>query len=80
MRERNRNVRFIRYLGRREWHKRSGYSRRSMVENAIYRYKTILGRAMRSRGLDGQRAEAQLRCGILDRMVLLGMPNSYKVT
>ena len=51
-----------------------------MVENAIYRYKTILGRAMRSRGLDGQRAEAQLRCGILDRMVLLGMPNSYKVT
>ena len=44
MGERNRNLRSIRELGRREWHKQSGYSQRSMVENAIYRYKTILGR------------------------------------
>ena len=31
--ERNRNIRSLRRLGRREWHRRSGYSRRSMVEN-----------------------------------------------
>ena len=48
-RERNRNVRSIRELGRREWHKRSGYSKRSMVENTMYRYKTILGRHRGSR-------------------------------
>ena len=53
MKERNRNVRSMRKLGRREWHKQSGYSQRSMVENTVYRYKTILGRDMRSRGLKG---------------------------
>ncbi len=80
MRERNRNVRSIRELGRREWHKRSGYSQRSMVENAIYRYKSILGGDMRSRGLAGQRIEVQIGCNILNRMALFGMPDSYKVT
>jgi len=80
MKERNRNVLSIRELGRREWHKQSGYSQRSMVENAIYRYKTILGRDMRSRGLSGQRVEVQLGCKILNRMALFGMPDSYKVT
>ena len=35
--ERNRNVRSIRALGRREWYARSGCSRRGMVENAVYR-------------------------------------------
>ena len=77
--QRNRNVRSIRKLGRREWHKQSGYSQRSMVENTIYRYKTIMGRDMRSRGLDGQRVEMQLGCKILNRMALFGMPNSCKV-
>ncbi len=52
--ERNRNIRSIRKLGGREWHKRSGFSKRSMVENAIYRYKTIIGRCMRSRTLAGR--------------------------
>ena len=41
-RERNRNVCSIRELGRREWQKSSGYSKRSMVENTMYRYKTNL--------------------------------------
>ena len=36
--ERNRNIHSIRRLGRREWHKRSGFCKRSMVENAIYRF------------------------------------------
>ena len=31
MKQKNRNVRSIRKLGRREWHKQSGYSQRSMV-------------------------------------------------
>jgi len=36
--ERNRNIRSIRRVGRREWDKRSGFSKRSMIENAIYRF------------------------------------------
>jgi IS5 family transposase len=79
MKERNRNIRSIQKLGRREWHQRSGYSRRSLVENAVYRYKTIIGRRMRSRSLEGQRVEVKLACGILNTMTLLGMPDSYRV-
>ena len=79
LRERNRNIRSIRTLGRRKWHKRSGYCKRSMVENAIYRYKTIIGRAMGSRTLDGQRVEVQLACAILNTITRLGMPDSYRV-
>lgn len=79
MRERNRNILSIRELGRREWHKQSGLNKRSMVENTAYRDKTIIGRDMRSRSMDGQRIEVQLACKILNRMTLLGMPDSYKV-
>ena len=79
MKETNRNVLSIQELGRREWHKQSGYSQRSMVENTIYRYKTILGGNMTSRGMEGQRTEVQLGCKILNQMALFGMPDSYKL-
>jgi hypothetical protein len=79
LKERNRNIRSIGRLGRREWHTQSGYSRRSMVENAIYRYKTIIGRGMRSRTLAGQRVEVQLACTVLNTITRLGMPDSYRV-
>jgi hypothetical protein len=77
--ERNRNIRSIRRLVRCEWHKWSGFSKRSMVENAIYRYKAIIGRAMRSRTVAGQRVEVQLACRVLNTMTRLGMPDSYRV-
>ena len=75
--ERNRNIRSIRELGRRDWHTRSGYSTRSMVENTVFRYKTNIGRSMRSRTFDGQRVEVQLVSKVLNTMTLLGMPDSY---
>jgi hypothetical protein len=77
--ERNRNILSIGELGRREWHTRSGYSTRSMVENTMYRYKTLIGRSMRSRTLDGQENEVRLASKILNTMTRLGMPDSYKV-
>jgi hypothetical protein len=77
--ERNRNILSIRELGRHEWHKHSGYSERAMVENTVYRYKTIIGRGMRSRSLPGQRVEVQLASRILNTMARLGMPDSYRM-
>ena len=79
LQERDRNIRSIRELGRREWHTHSGYSRRSTVENTMYRYKTIIGRSMRSRTFNGQRVEVQLASKILNTMTRLGMPDSYRV-
>ncbi len=75
-RERNRNIRSRARRDKRQWHKRSGYSRRSMVENTFYRYKTIIGPTMRSRTLQGQRVESSVGCRILNRMAALGMPES----
>jgi hypothetical protein len=77
--ERNRNIRSVRKLGRREWYASSGYSRRSLVENAVFRYKSILGQRMRSRSLDSQRVEVRLACKILNTMTRLGKPDSVKV-
>ena len=78
--ERNRNIRSVRKLGRQEWYASSGYNRRSLVENAVFRYKSILGQHMRSRSLSGQRVEVRLACKILNTMTRLGMPDSYRVT
>jgi len=50
-----------------------------LVENAMYRYKTIIGRTMRSRSLEGQRVEVELASKILNAMTSLGMPDSYRV-
>ena len=77
--ERNRNIRSVRKLGRREWYASSGYSRRSLVETAVFRYKSILGQRMRSRSLPSQRKEVQLAAKILNTMTSLGMPDSVRV-
>ena len=79
MQDRNRHIRSIKGHGRREWYKRSGYTKRSMVENTVYRYKTIIGREMRARTLAGQRVEHRIGCEILNKMTALGMPDTYCV-
>jgi hypothetical protein len=56
------------------------YSRGSMVENTMYRYKCIIGPAMQSRTLQGQRVESRLGCRILNRMAAPGMPKSTRWT
>jgi len=79
LRERDRNIRSRARLGKRQWHTKSGYSRRSLVENTVYRYKCIIGRTLRSRTLQGQRVEARIGCRILNTMTALGMPESHRV-
>jgi hypothetical protein len=76
--DRNRHIRSIERIGRREWHLRSGFTKRSRVENAVYRFKQIVGREMKARTLAGQRVEARIGCRILNRMAQLGIPESYR--
>ena len=64
--ERNRNILSFRELGRREWHKRSDYCGRAMVENAVFRYKMIIGRCRWNRTLAGQHVEVQVACLVLN--------------
>lgn len=77
--ERNRLILENRFLGKRLWKTASGYSRRSLIENTIGRYKTIIGPMLRSRKIKNQKVEAKLGAKILNQMTQLGMPNSYKI-
>lgn len=72
-------LRAIRQLGRAGWKKVSGYHRRSIAENAIYRLKTIFGSELRNRLLEHQATEAFIRCAVLNQMTHWGMPQSYTV-
>lgn len=72
-------IRYIRQHGRSKWKRVHDYHLRSLAETAIYRFKTIIGRVLRSRKLANQQTEARLGCQILNRMLSLGMPESYAV-
>jgi hypothetical protein len=76
---RDRTVRRIRKVGRREWKKESGYHRQGRVESTFFRYKSIIGDRLRARHPKSQEAEALIACNILNRMFELGRPNSFAV-
>ena len=60
------------------WQRRSGYNRRSLVETAMYRYKTIIGRRLLARTLSSQQVEAKIGCNVLNRMTSFGMPATIR--
>lgn len=76
---RNRVVQRIAAVGRDQWKHESGYHRRSIAENAIFRLKTLFGDRLTARAAAGQAVEAQVRCAALNRMTHQGMPESYPV-
>ena len=65
--------------GRRQWKKESGYHRQARVENTFFRYKTIVGPRLRARHTGARRTEALMACNILNRMIAIGMPESFPV-
>lgn len=64
---------------RKRWKEESGYHRRSLVETAMFRLKTIFGGKLGSREFEAQANEVFLRCAALNRMTHLGMPQSYAI-
>jgi len=83
---RNRAVRRIRKVGRRQWKTEAGYHRQARVENAFFRLKTMLGDRMRARCKNAQLLEAVISvsfahaaCNILNRMITLGKPESLAI-
>jgi hypothetical protein len=77
--QRDRHITTIEEHGRMGWQRRSGYNRRSLVETAVYRYKTIVGRRLQARTLPTQRIEAKIGCNVLNRMTSFGMPASARI-
>jgi transposase len=77
--QRDRHLAMIDEHGRMAWQRRSGYNRRSLVETAMFRYKTVNGRKLQARTLSNQKTEAKIGCNVLNRMARLGMPASAPV-
>jgi hypothetical protein len=71
---RDRHLQSIQEKGRRAWQKAVGYGKRSLVETAMFRYKTLIGPTLRS-----QKVEARVACSVLNRMTELGMPVSQRI-
>ena len=68
-------------LGRRQqWQKASGYHRQARVENAFFRYKSIIGDGLRARSRHGRDVEASRACRVLNRMTALGRPESIAIS
>lgn len=78
LKARNENLRRIR-RGRKKWKRESRYHRRSLVETAMMRVKTIFGSGLSSRRFHNQATEMRVRCAALNRMTHLGMPESYAI-
>ena len=76
---RDENLLRVREVGREQWKIESDYHRRSLVETMMYRYKTIIGRRIRSRHFSNQIVEVELGCAIINRMTALGMPETNSV-
>jgi len=76
---RDRTITRVKRLGRRRWKKASGYQRQARVENAVFRYKSIIEDCLRARTPGGRQIETLLACNVLNRMTELGRPASYSI-
>jgi hypothetical protein len=77
--ERDAVVRRIRHEGRYPWRTASGATRQSLAENAVSRFKALVGEQLASRELERQQVEALVKTKVLNRMTALGMPRSERV-
>lgn len=64
--------------GRMKWQAVIGYGKRSLVETAIGRYKSIIGQRLRARSFAAQKTEVAIGCSILNRMLACARPKSVR--
>ncbi len=77
--QRDRHLEHIQNAGRFDWKRTSGYYKQAHAENVFARYKQIFGARLHSKRNDSQENETQIACGILNRMLALGRPDSVPV-
>jgi hypothetical protein len=77
--QRDRHLHNIAEHGRVGWQKRSGYTRRALVETTISRLKRVIGNTLRTRTDQRRRTEIALAIHTLNRMLELGRPKSVRI-
>ena len=75
---RDRHIAAIAERGRMAWQKATLYGRRTLVETAIGRYKTLIGPRLRSRNWRAQQAETVIGVAALNRMIHVAKPVSFR--
>lgn len=65
--------------GRYPWRTSSGVTRQSLAENAVSRFKALVGMKLASRELERPRIEVLVKSPVLDWMSALGMPRSERI-
>ena len=76
---RDHTINTVKSLGRRRWKKTSRDQQHARVENAFFRYTSIIGDGLRAKTPGGRTVEAQLACNMLNAMTDMGRPASYAV-
>ncbi|NKL24715.1 IS5 family transposase [Rhizobium leguminosarum] len=76
--QRDRHIASIDTDGRMKWQVAAGYGKRSLVETAIGRYKSIIGRRLRARSFRAQQTEVAIACATLNRMLACARPESVR--
>ncbi len=76
--QRDRHIAAINTDGRMKWQATTGYGKRSLVETAIGRYKSIIGPRLRARSFGTQQTEVAIGCAVLNRMLACGRPKSVR--
>ncbi|RDC62659.1 IS5 family transposase [Adhaeribacter pallidiroseus] len=79
LRQRNEAVEYRQEHDRKAWKIQAGYHRRSLNEVAMFRYKTTFSAQMRTRKIENQKTEVELKCKILNIYRHQGMPLAYLV-
>jgi hypothetical protein len=77
--QRDQHLQSIAEHGRMGWQKRSGYTRRALVEAAISRFKRVIGDALRSRTDRRRVTEIAIAVHALNRMLEFGCPESVRM-
>jgi hypothetical protein len=76
--QRDRHIAAINTDGRMKWQAATGYGKRSLVETAIGRYKSIIGYRLRARSFGAQQTEVSIGCAVLNRMLACARPKSVR--
>ena len=72
-------LRRIKAEGRYIWRTTSEATRQSLAENAVSRFKGLLGVKLTARKFENQQAEALVKCQVLNRMIALELPHSERI-
>ena len=76
---RNMAIILIGLIGMAMWMVITGYHKRSIAENAMYRLKQLFGGGLASRKFKTQESEVHARIAAMNTMTYLGMPVSVRV-